>query len=45
MVDIKNTRRFRSVVKLICEKLQITDKELADYVTKGTVKPIKADKK
>jgi hypothetical protein len=44
MIDIKKTRRSRAVVQLICEKLQITDKELDAFITKGTVKPIKAVK-
>jgi len=40
MVVLRNTRRFKKAVELVCAKLQINDKELDVYITKGTVKPL-----
>ena len=40
MISVRKERRHRMVVKLICEKLGIDDKELNVYIEKGTVKPL-----
>jgi hypothetical protein len=45
MISVKNTRRLRSSIELICAKLGIDDKELNEYIKKGTVKKPAAPKK
>ncbi len=38
MMDLNNTRRRRKAVELICEKLEIDDKELNDFISGVNVK-------
>jgi hypothetical protein len=40
MLHIKNERRHRKVVELICEKLQITDTELNAFIAKDKVQEV-----
>jgi len=40
MLNIKNERRHRKAVELICEKLQITDAELNAFINKDKVREV-----
>ncbi len=35
MITLRNTRRFKSAVKLICYKLDITDDQLDEFIDNG----------
>lgn len=43
MINLKNTRRRRRAVELICELLEVDDKKLDAFIQKNKPSPKKAD--